>query len=499
MENWNISQLFLNAAKKYPERIAIKEINNKISYAKLAEDVISTAAYFKNKGIKSGDRVLIFVPMSIDLYRNVLALFYIGATAVFLDEWVSKSRLNLCCEMAQCKGFIGVFKAQVFAFFSKELRNIPIHLKLKTPKQGEVEMSKVMGDTPALITFTTGSTGKPKAALRSHGFLKNQFDALIQEIDPKPEDVDLPVLPILLFVNLGVGSTSVIAPFKMSKPEAIKSSLIIAQMEKQKVNRITASPFFIRKISEQLNVDKTELNGVAKIFTGGAPVFPAEAKIYKKAFPNCKFTIAYGSTEVEPISSINVDELLKKQTSSLKGLAVGPVFPKCALKIIPIHYDQGHKPTPKDFENLALADQQIGEIIVSGSHVLDRYFNSPKAFEKNKILVEGVIWHRTGDSGYLAENEIYLTGRCQQLIFRGEWISPFFVENLLLQVPGITIGTLLELEKNLLLVVEGEAEEEHLRETLPNIKFDRLVKVDKIPRDPRHHSKIDYPQLIAKF
>ena len=67
--------------------------NKAISFSEFEKQIKDTSNYFLNKGISKGDRVLIFVPMSIDLYRIVLALFNIGATAVFLDELVSKKRM----------------------------------------------------------------------------------------------------------------------------------------------------------------------------------------------------------------------------------------------------------------------------------------------------------------------------------------------------------------------------------------------------------------------
>ena len=83
----NISQLFFTAAEKYPQRIAIIYKNKEITFGQLSDEVQRTAAYFTQKGIRKGDRVLVFVPMSINLYRIVLALFSMGTTAVFLDDW----------------------------------------------------------------------------------------------------------------------------------------------------------------------------------------------------------------------------------------------------------------------------------------------------------------------------------------------------------------------------------------------------------------------------
>ena len=73
---------------------------------------------------------MIFVPMSIDLYRIVLAIFSMGATAVFLDEWVNKNRLEICCQLADCNGFIGTSKARLSGYFLQELRKIPIKLSI---------------------------------------------------------------------------------------------------------------------------------------------------------------------------------------------------------------------------------------------------------------------------------------------------------------------------------------------------------------------------------
>ena len=194
----NIVELFLNAATEYPDNIAIIEKNKQISYRQLARSVKETTAFFRKKGIKSGDRVLVFVPMSIDLYRIVLALFHIGATAVFLDEWVSRKRMELCCRLADCRAFIGIWKARIYGrFFSKELKKIPIRLGTRFQKSSSLEEPEnVSLDHTALITFTTGSTGTPKAARRTHGFLKEQFDALIEKMQPQVNDVDLSLIHI---------------------------------------------------------------------------------------------------------------------------------------------------------------------------------------------------------------------------------------------------------------------------------------------------------------
>jgi acyl-CoA synthetase (AMP-forming)/AMP-acid ligase II len=492
----NISELFISAAKAYPNKVAIIDPKGSITYSALEKEVKETAAYFQKKGIKKGDRVLVFVPMRIDLYRIVLALFYIGATAVFLDEWVNKKRLDLCCKLADCTGFIGVFKAQVYSIFLKELRQVPIKLKLKKKLDYSIPIVPVTPESHALITFTTGSTGTPKAANRTHEFLKHQFAALLDEIEPKADDIDMVVLPIVLFVNLGVGCTSVIANFKMTKPESIDVALIAKQIKTTKVNRITASPFFIKKLSEYALKSDFKFTNLQKIFTGGAPVFPNESALYLSAFPNANSTIVYGSTEAEPISSIAANKLSITNKDLPNGLPVGRVYHKTKLKIIKISEEAIPPCTAEALKPMTLEDGEIGEILVSGLHVLKQYYKNEAAFKANKIIVDNVIWHRTGDSGLIKETELFLTGRCSQLIKNTEgFLSPFIIENKLQCIEGINIGTIVEIENQYVLVVETELNLSQLKPLLTNIIHNKVVILNRIPRDLRHNSKIDYAKM----
>jgi len=496
----NITEIFLSAADRYPHNVAIVDAKRSITYAQLAQEAKATAAYFKKKGISEGDRVLVFLPMGIDLYRIVLALFYIGATAVFLDEWVSRKRLDICCRLADCRGFVGVFKARLLTFFSRELRRIPIKLRLHKTFQYSIPITQVDPHTTALITFTTGSTGTPKAADRTHAFLKEQFDALMEEIDPTVDDVDMPVLPIVLFVNLGVGCTSVIADFKMTKPALMNAALIAAQIRKNDVTRITASPFFVKKLSEYAIEQGFTYGQIRKVFTGGAPVFPNEALLYTKAFPHSSCTIVYGSTEAEPISSIDAKALVKRSIATLDGLPVGKPYHKTQLKIIEINDGVIPPCTVEQLNRMVVKEGQIGEIIVSGPHVLKQYFRNEEAFRKNKIIAGDTIWHRTGDSGLINKDELFLTGPCKQLIPSGErYLSPFMIENHLRNIEGVEIGTLLTIKDQHILAIQSAVKPELLKQHVKDIPHDKIILVDQIPMDARHHSKIDYEKLTSQL
>ncbi len=504
-KQFNIVSLFFDSAQKHPEKIAIIDRDKKITFSEFEQQVKDTSTYFISKGIQKGDRVMLFVPMSIDLYRIVLALFNIGATAVFLDEWVNKKRMEECCKVAQCNAFIGILKARIFALFSSELRNIPIklgvHYSITSPPQ-HPKIDVYKSDT-ALITFTTGSTGTPKAAKRTHGFLHEQFTALLDQIDPQPEDIDMPALPIVLLINLAAGCTSVITKFKSNKPELMDARKILAQIDEHKITRMVASPFFIKQLATySTHHNLLPISSLKKIFTGGAPVFPAEAKLYLAAFPQAQIQIVYGSTEAEPISSINALDLIKEQETSLQnGLKVGMPHHKTQVRIIEIKEASIVCVNEDELGMITLRPGEIGEIIVSGPHVLREYFNNEEALKRNKIIIGNNCWHRTGDSGYMDETGmLYLTGRCNALIHSGgKLIAPFIYENFFQSIKGVEMGTIIQLQKKLLVIIEARkaANKEEIQHQIQGIDlaFDEIKFVTRMPRDLRHHSKIDYEKL----
>src|SRR5690606_36391806 len=183
------------------------------------------------------------------------------------------------------------------------------------------------------------------------------------------------------------------------------------------------------------------------------------------------------------------------------GLPVGRVFHKAQVKNIPITDEPLFDLSPEAFERMQLPDGTWGEIIVAGPHVLTRYYNDEQALRANKICINGVYWHRTGDSGYLHDGHLFLTGRCRTLIRQGDgWLSTFVFENYVQSLHGVDMGTLLSDGKSITAFIELTADSAAANESvlaalhqlpiaISGVKFQRL------PRDPRHHSKIEYGKI----
>lgn len=501
MERVNVTDLFFAHAEKSPGRCAIVHGKSRISYGQLANQVKETAAYFQTKGIGKGDKVLVFVPMGIDLYRTVLALFDLGAVVVFLDEWVSRERLDLCCRLAGCKAWIGGWKVSLLAVLSKELRKTPVKLGLTYKKRLSYSKTGTAADDMALITFTTGSTGIPKAAIRTHAHLKSQFEALTGEIKPEEGEIDVPVLPIVLLINLGAGCTSVIAPFKSKKAQQMKPEIIVNLMQREKVDRLVSSPYFALRVADYCVQSNISIPSLRKVFTGGAPVFPDEAALLADGFPKAEVTVVYGSTEAEPISVISANLLRNEDLNREKGLCVGSVHQSTQLLILPITDHPVQAGSVNELEEMQLKPGEIGEICVAGPHVLEAYLDNEEAVLRNKIRVEGTCWHRTGDSGFTDENGmLYLTGRAANVFEKDRVIySPFILEYQLKELNEVKSATVLKINERIVLFADlkdSSNETDFLRKKFP---FVDQVVVGELPKDPRHFSKIDYGKLKEQY
>lgn len=495
--DFNITELFYHACKAYPDRFAIIEENNSITFSQFEQEIKNTIAYLQKKGIKKGDRILVFVGMGIDLYRIVLAIFSIGAVAVFVDEWVNIKRLSMCCKIAQCKAIIAPFAYRVAGLFITEIRKIPVFLSHKKQLQtAQINLPSTAVTDSALITFTTGSTGIPKAADRSHGFLKAQFDALNPLIKGQ---ISMTMLPVVLLLNLGLGITSVIAKFKSAKPKSFDAEKILAQINKHKVDSIIASPYYLLELAKAARALRAERalrtskepSTLKHIISGGAPIFASDAEKISDAFTNSNFIIVYGSTEAEPISHCQANELVANKTAF--GLLTGMPVQSVSLKIIPSKYLP--QTTEKELDAMQLSKGQIGEIIVSGAAVNKTYIDNPQAVAENKINTQKTVWHKTGDSGYLDQNgQLFLTGRVSQIIHHNEkTYYPFVVENNLKNIEGITAGTLLLIKDKLILALCTT--DNFNEKSLAGFEYDEIQYLNSIPFDPRHHSKINYQKL----
>ncbi len=484
------------------------------TFARLDQLAARAARLLADNGLRPGDAVLVFVPMSAELYVALLAIFRLRLVAMFLDPSAGRQHIEHCCELHAPRALIAGTKAHLLRLFSPALRRIPVKFVVGLPVPGAVRWSRLERmsplaevrdcepETPALLTFTSGSTGQPKAAVRTHGFLLAQHRALAESLHLTAGDVDLATMPIVLLANLGSGVTSVIPDADLRYPGAVKPGPIVTQVLAHSVTSSVASPAFFECLARHCAGRGLTLPSFRKLFTGGAPVFPRLLDQMQVMAPAADVVAVYGSTEAEPIAHVSRAEIRPEDLRAMldgRGLLAGVPVPSIDLRILRDQWGTPVGPySRQEFDAACCPAGQPGEIVASGEHVLGGYLHG-RGDEETKFRVGGAVWHRTGDAGYLdGEGRLWLLGRCSARVrdARGE-LYPFAAETALYQDPRVRRAAVVAHAGKRVLAVElyeGQAQWS-TPDALAWAALDEVRVLKRVPVDRRHNAKIDYPAL----
>ena len=185
-----------------------------------------------------------------------------------------------------------------------------------------------------------------------------------------------------------------------------------------------------------------------------------------------------------------------------KGLLVGE--PVSAIDIRILCQSWGNpitSYTQAEFTANCLPPEDVGEIVVSGNHVLSGYLHGD-GNQATKFKVEGTVWHRTGDAGYLDKfGRLWLLGRCHACIKDSYGILyAFAVECLAQHHPGVRRAAVVSHQGKRILMVEldrksAKANLTSLHKSLAWASVQAIQVYRQLPVDRRHNSKIDYPAL----
>lgn len=507
----NLTDLLRQRAADHPDLPALVDRHRGrdrcLTFGELAREVDRTASTLHARGLRPGDPLLVFHPVALELYLILLAAFQLGVVVVLADPSGGRPFLRHVCQRTRPRAFFGSRRAHLLRWLVPAIRRIPCHLHPSGWWPGSRPLRRtapldLLGRppradsgpaTPALITFTSGSTGVPKAAVRSHGFLLAQHGKLAAALALAPGQRDLVTLPVFALANLASGVTSVLADCDLGRPASADPRRIAAQCARWQVTRTTAAPAFL----EALLADGPPPH-FQHVFTGGAPVFPDMLDRLAAACPGVTATAVYGSTEAEPIAELPTRELDPPTRAAItagRGLPAGR--PLLDLAILPDRFGSPIGPfTPAEFAACHLPPGATGEIVVAGPQVLGGYLDGIGDHE-TKFRVGSQTWHRTGDAGSLdATGRLWLAGRCAARICRPNQPTayPLPIEAALRAAFHTLRTAALDHHGQLLLVTEGPPPPT-LPATAHSLGADTLLTLPAIPRDRRHQSKIDYPAL----
>ena len=494
----NLADILIKNYNSIPNKITLIEDDKKIDFKKMYKKVISLKKFLISKGIEKDYKVLVLIPMSIELYITLLSLWSIGAIPCFMDAGFIKTNLKKN-NFEDINAIIGTKKYLIYSNINKSLRNVSIKINSNIinnlkDTDGLLENAKLKKDFPAILTYTSGTTGKPKIAARSHEFLNIQGEILKDIMKYEKNDIEISTIPIFTLSNINYGITTVIAKAKFSNLGKSNHIKIINQIQNNKVNRIMLSPGVLSNIIDYCINKNIKLKNVNKVFSGGGAIFLDLINNVKSVCKNAIMYTLYGSTEAEPIAMLDVNNIQKEDIEKINlgyGTLAGNIVgvDKCYL----VNTDKQILGTLNKSEFEKIKTNNIGEIVVSGKNVLNGYVNGIGDAE-NKFNVEDIRFHRTGDLGRFDEyGRLWLQGRIKEPFFN---IEAFLHANYKIKKTAV-----LKNENDIILVLEKNENLDltDINKKLKFTKINKIVYVNYIPVDKRHSTKVDYNMLRRKL
>ena len=505
----NFLSLISQSIDSYPNKAALNITSNSTAtsctYAELGSIIAGTQRNLVREGFKAGDRAIVLFPPSIELYGTILAMVGLGCVPVFVDTSMPFSKITWSIENAGAKALMTGARFRAILSINATARKLKFYRfnskgvdkRIVSTSPDSLIINEDVGS--CLITYTSGSTGNPKAADRTHYSLIQQSLALskeIAEVPERPDDATLVCFPVALLQCLCTGSTGILPAINLRKPGLFDPKRVLNQITDNQVTILGGSSAFLERLCDHIVSTKQQekTSNIRMVFCGGAPVGQRLAKKMTLAFPEPKTIVIYGSTEAEPISHSHCSEYLCHSQS--KGLLVGS---HVSNEVDLVISDPG-----ADSEENILNEQKetdaIGEIYVMGNHVLQSYIN-PADNIGTKIQGSKGVWHATGDRAYFDdEGLLWLVGRTKDIItHRGKEFDVYALEHSLELLAGVNRAAVVQTKNGAAAFFTGDpsatgAVSKLCREYGLDIG---LSHIKKMPVDGRHNSKIDRKKLSS--
>lgn len=512
----NISSVLTDKVSLLGNKIAIiDQDKKKLTFSELENLSNSYANGLKTLGVNKGDRVLVFIKPSLDFPAITFAIFKLQAVPILIDPGMGKNNLLNAIKSVRPKVLIAVPKVYLAkALFPDYFSDIQIQIKtgsslgkitglrdLKKNSENFTPLETNPEDTAAVL-FTSGGTGTPKGVVYTHKIFKTQIELLRKMYNLSPEDIDLSGFPLFSLFTVGIGMTTIIPRMDASKPSRCNPEKIVNDIISNKVTYCSGSPAIWAKVANYCLIKGITLPTLKSLVMFGAPIPLSLHQKFKSILTNGDTYTPYGATEALPVSNICGSDILNNFSQKIKngfGTCVGK--PLIETNIIAISDESLSNFTP-------LRANEVGEIIVSGDMVTQSYFEKEDETTKAKITVNGKLYHRMGDLGYIDDNGyLWFCGRKAHRVLN---LFSIPCEAIFNNHPEVKRSALIEFFGKPALVIERSDQE--IPRGSKRIKFEsELLDLGKnythtkeirtffyrrtFPVDVRHNIKIDRLQL----
>jgi fatty-acyl-CoA synthase len=491
----NVGSLLINSAAKFPLKTAIITSENRWTFQAFEQRTIRLANTLLATGLKKGDRVallffngihfaevyfatllagLVAVPVNFRFVGEeiVYVLNNAQAAALFYGPEFEKTLLEIKTQLDSVRHFVSPGdKASALAvdyetFLSGAESFAPL------PEMDENDQCQIM--------YTSGTTGRPKGAILTHGnVLWNMLNTIIGREDQGDEKAVI-VGPLYhtaalnnhFTIQIALGGTSIIV--RKFEPESFLQTI-----ESEKATIVSGAPALFNLLLQHPAAHKYDTSSITKCTAGSDTLSVALKERLQNFFPNIQGIYdVYGCTEASPcITILNAKDSMRKHGS------VGKPLPFLQARVV-------------DEESRPLAVGEVGELICKGPNVMQGYHRNP---EGTRAAIKNG-WLYTGDLAKIDEEGfVYIVGRKKEMIVSGgENIYPRELEEVLIRHPAIVDVAVIgvaddnwgETVKAFVVLKKGQAIDEQgvidfCKKHLASYKKPRAVAfLEDLPRNP---------------
>lgn len=511
-------------AETHPDRTAVRLLSSDaeeeaFSYRALWVGAQAVAAGLREERLEPGDPVAIMLPTGAEFFHAFLGALLAGCVPTPIYPPLRRAQIEDhlrrqagILRNARAPVLIASKETRLFArivrALAPDLRHVVTVNELSRPQAAELRLGLQEEDL-ALLQYTSGSTGDPKGVMLTHANLLANIRAIGQIFRATPDDVVVNWLP--LYHDMGLignwlGSLYHACPVVVMSPLSF-----LARPERWlwAIHRyratLSAGPNFayelcVRKIDEKL-LEGLDLASWRMAGNGAEEISPITLESFCRRFAPYGFrreamTPMYGLAESAVALSSSplgrgpaIDRVLRKPLST-SGRAVPagdsrePVaeFVSCGLPI------PGHEVRIVGESGLELGEREEGRLEFSGPSATSGYLRNP---EKTRELVRDG-WLDSGDLAYIAEGEIYVTGRIKDVILRaGRNLYPDEIEATVAAVPGVRRGRVAVFghrdpasgTEGLVVMAETKEQDPGRREEIRNGIRDVVAAIADLPPD----------------
>jgi 1-acyl-sn-glycerol-3-phosphate acyltransferase len=458
-----------------------------LTFGELLEGAERVAADLAQRGIGRGDTVALMLPTSRDFFLAFAGILLVGATPVPIYPPFRADRVAEYAERQSA--ILSNAGARLLVTF-REAAGVAKLLKPLVPSLEGVATAEVLvksraapalgpqvhsrASDLALLQYTSGSTGNPKGVMLTHANLLANVRAIGEALGMRSDDVGVSWLPLYHDMGL-IGAW--LMPLYFGLPVVVLSPLAFLSRPARWLRAfhryggtMGAAPNFAyelaaAKISDE-EIQGLDLSAWRAALNGAEPVLPATLERFAARFAKCGFrreTLlpVYGLAEASLAVTIppvgrgpRVDRLdraafgqegravpappeaiASHSTSSsiedpnvISFVSVGPPVPRHEVRIV---NDRGEE----------TGERVEGQLWFRGPSTTQGYYRNEAA--TSALLPEGANagWVNSGDRAYLADGEIYITGRVKDIIIHaGHNLYPHEIEDAVARVPGVRKG-----------------------------------------------------------